>query len=433
MHHWTTRYGVGMFNKSKIEDLQQRVDELESENSKLAQLGTKTVLDLEKLKESLEADIVHLRDTSTKVATELADARAEIVETNDEVVLQEVGYYQFSTVLDTAVAYVERCQALRTVVKQFNRVGGGAIFGSTNWTVNGSKAAGQRMVNEVSKLMLRAYNAEVDDAMRTLKPYKLSSAVDRLNKVRMSIEKLGKTMTITVNPKYHALRIQELTLTADFLEKQAQEKEAEKAERERMKEEAIAQREYAAERARLEKELHHYEMLFTQAKAIGNEEAIAAAQSKMSEVQKSIQGVDDRAANIRAGYVYVISNVGSFGDGVVKIGLTRRLDYEDRIHELSNASVPFVFDVHAVIFSDDAVTLEHQLHRSFEPVRINRVNARKEFFRATPGEVKDQLEELADSHVLVFNETPEAIEWRISQNSKNETANDVPVLEGDVL
>ena len=126
-----------------------------------------------------------------------------------------------------------------------------------------------------------------------------------------------------------------------------------------------------------------------------------------------MKDVDERAANIRAGFVYVISNIGSFGDDVVKIGFTRRHEYEDRIHELSNASVPFIFDIHAVIASNDAVTLEQQLHHELESVRINRVNARKEFFRTTPENVKILLEQLAG--MLVFNETAEAVEWRISQ------------------
>jgi hypothetical protein len=137
----------------------------------------------------------------------------------------------------------------------------------------------------------------------------------------------------------------------------------------------------------------------------------------MEEIQQAIRGVEERAANIRAGYVYVISNIGSFGEDIVKIGLTRRLDYQDRIHELSNASVPFIFDIHAVIFSDDAVSLEHQLHHELEDVRVNRVNARKEYFRTTPVIVKDLLEKLAGNHLMVFNEEAEAAEWRISMGA----------------
>src|ERR1035438_8560731 len=150
-----------MFNKVKIEDLQARIEELEAENVKLAQLGTKSVLDLETQKADLEASVSELKAQVTQFASELADKRAEIVETDDQAILQEAGFYQFTTVLDTAVAYAERNSALRAKIKAANRAGGNAVLGTTNWTVNGSKAAGQKMVNEVSKLMLRAYNGEV--------------------------------------------------------------------------------------------------------------------------------------------------------------------------------------------------------------------------------------------------------------------------------
>jgi hypothetical protein len=412
-----------MFNKDKIEDLQKRVDELESENSKLAQLGTKSVIELETQKEQLEANVSLLQGQLTQLATELSEKKSEVVETDDQAILQEVGFYQFTTVLDTAVAYAERNAALRTRIKAANRTGGNAVFGTTNWTVNGSKAAGQRMVNEVSKLMLRAYNGEVDDSIRTLKPYKLPTSIDRLNKVRASIERLGKSMSIAINPQYHELRLQELRLTADFLEKQAQEKEAEKVKREQMKEEAQAQRELAAEKVKLMKELAHHQAVLSQATETGNVDAVTSARAKIDEINASILSVEEHAANIRTGYVYVISNIGSFGEDVVKIGLTRRLDYDERIRELSSASVPFIFDTHAVVFSTDAVSLEHQLHNAFEAVRINRVNARKEFFRTTPAQVVGQLEKLTESlsenHVMVFNEIPEAVEWRISQRAQN--------------
>lgn len=410
-----------MFNKVKIEDLQVRIGELEAENLKLAQLGTKSVLELETQKSELDASVSGLKAQLAQLSSELADKRAEIVETDNQAILQEAGFYQFTTVLDTAVAYSERNSALRTRIKAANRTGGNAVLGTTNWTVNGSKAAGQKMVNEVSKLMLRAYNGEVDDSVRTLKPYKLPAAIDRLNKVRASIERLGKSMSIVINPQYHELRLQEIRLTADFLEKQAQEKEAEKVKRDQMKEEAQAQRELAAAKEKLLKELAHHETVLAQATETGNAEAAASATAKIAEINASIQSVEEHAANIRTGYVYVISNIGSFGEDVVKIGLTRRLDYDERIRELSSASVPFIFDTHAVVFSTDAVSLEHQLHAAFEVNRINRVNARKEFFRTTPAQVVGQLEKLTESlpenHVMVFNEIPEAVEWRISQKA----------------
>ena len=123
---------------------------------------------------------------------------------------------------------------------------------------------------------------------------------------------------------------------------------------------------------------------------------------------------DARGANVRAGYVYVISNIGAFGEHMIKIGLTRRLDPMDRVHELGDASVPFRFDVHALIFSEDAVGLERSLHKEFENHRVNRVNLRREFFYVRPAEVREALQRYAGQHLLEFHEQPEAPEWRAS-------------------
>ena len=157
-----------------------------------------------------------------------------------------------------------------------------------------------------------------------------------------------------------------------------------------------------------------HQAVLAKADETGNVKAAEEAKAKIIEVQGGIDGVEQRSANIRTGYVYVISNIGSFGEEVLKVGLTRRLDPEERIQELSDASVPFKFDIHAIIFSADAVSLEKQLHQELEIHRVNKVNARKEFFRVTPGLVKDLLTKLSTESVLTYNEKAEAPEWRIS-------------------
>jgi hypothetical protein len=134
---------------------------------------------------------------------------------------------------------------------------------------------------------------------------------------------------------------------------------------------------------------------------------------QLGDVQRAIEDVDYRTANIRAGYVYVISNIGSFGDGMVKIGMTRRLDPMDRIRELSDASVPFNFDVHALFFSKDAVGIETTMHQRLAEKRVNQVNLRREFFSATPEEAKAHLAELA-GELLQFQDMPDALEYRES-------------------
>jgi hypothetical protein len=293
------------------------------------------------------------------------------------------------------------------------RKDGGAILATTNWTVNGSATQGRAMVRDFSKLMLRAYNAEADNLVRALKPYKLASAVDRLTKVTATIEKLGRTMDIRVSTEYHGLRVRELELTADHVEKLAEEKEREREERQRLREERQAQQEMERERSRLEKERQHYENALQSLVTSRDEEGAARLREQLADVERAIEDVDYRAANIRAGYVYVISNLGSFGERMVKIGMTRRLDPLERVRELGDASVPFRYDVHALFFSNDAVGIETKLHDHLADRRVNRVNQRREFFYATPAEVKAHLLELT-GELLQYEELAEALEYRQS-------------------
>lgn len=157
--------------------------------------------------------------------------------------------------------------------------------------------------------------------------------------------------------------------------------------------------------------------MIDQLRAKGDLDAVAAAEMHLKEIADAIRGVEEREANIRAGYVYVISNVGAFGERMVKIGMTRRLEPMDRIRELGDASVPFRYDVHALFFSDDAVGLESSLHRALADQRVNRVNNRREFFYATPGEVEALLKAV-DGSMLSFVESPEAEEWHQSENER---------------
>ncbi len=115
---------------------------------------------------------------------------------------------------------------------------------------------------------------------------------------------------------------------------------------------------------------------------------------RIAELEKQINEIEDKREQIlslengKAGYVYIISNIGSFGDDIYKIGMTRRMEPMERINELSSASVPFPFDVHGLIFSDDAVGLEHELHTIFNSCRVNKVNLRKEFFKVQFDEIE---------------------------------------------
>lgn len=196
------------------------------------------------------------------------------------------------------------------------------------------------------------------------------------------------------------------------------EKDRAREERVRIREEEQAQRELAREREKLEKEQSHYIADLEAMRANGDAAAIAEAEAEaqLAEITAAMDDVGRRSANTRAGYVYVISNVGSFGNNIVKIGMTRRLEPHDRIRELGDASVPFLYDTHALIFSEDAIGLETSLHQAFEAQKVNIVNQRREFFYATPAQVRDMLQQFDSAALLSFNEEPEALEWRQSEN-----------------
>ena len=409
-----------MFNKGKIEELNIEIQRLNALVKGLSEFGALGILEVKEEILKLEENKKELSEELIGLNKEITVVKKSLIETQEIAMLQEVGVYQYTSVLESSEGYSEKIEELQTQIKDRNITNGGAITAAQGWTVNGSTTEGAKMIKEFSKLMLRAYNGEVDDALRTLKPYKLQAAIDRVNKVETSIEKLGKTMSIAIDDNYHNLRISEIKLTADYLAMKEDEKERQKEEKLRLKEEEKAQKEFEKEKEKLNKELSHHQAVLAKADETGNTQAAEEAKAKIAEVQNGISGVEERAANIRTGYVYVISNIGSFGEEVLKIGLTRRLNPEERIQELSDASVPFKFDTHAIIFSADAVSLEKQLHQELDAHRVNKVNGRKEFFRATPASVREMLIRLSTEGLLSYKEEAEAPEWRISSKGLNQ-------------
>jgi hypothetical protein len=361
------------------------------------------------------------RAQATAAADELAGVRQQLVAVQETAILQGAGIYDYLHPLDDAVAYKARLDRIKDEIKSMTR-GNTAVTATTHWTVNGSSREGAAMVRDFSKLMLRAYNAEADNCVRTVRPHRLHAVTDRLTKVRDTIARLGKTMDITISAEYHRCRLAEIRLTADYLGKVEQEKERIRAQRERQREEERAQREFEREKARLLKEQAHYQAVLERMRNQGDTAAAEQLAGKLNEIADAIHGVEQREANIRAGYVYVISNIGAFGPGMVKIGMTRRLEPTDRIRELGDASVPFRFDTHALIFSDDAVGLEARLHQALADRKVNLVNQQREFFYATPAEVRDVLAAVAGQHLLEYHDVPEAVEWHTSQRSRQDKA-----------
>lgn len=342
----------------------------------------------------------------------LADLESRIVQTREINLLQDLGIYDFSHPLEDALQYKDRLSELRTTLKTL--VKGRAVTGATNWAVNGNLAKGSQMVKEQCKLMLRAYNAEADNCVRTVRAHSLDANVARLERAKSSIEKLGKSMAIQITDDYHQLRLDELKLTADYHVKVANERENQRALREEAREQEKVEKELQKAREKIEHERNKYQAALAIAVESGEPIAITNMQKFVEEAEAKLLDIENRQANVRTGYVYVISNLGAFGDRIVKIGMTRRLEPTERIRELSGAGVPFLYDIHLLFFSEDASALEAILHREFEHRRVNKVNLRREFFYATPTEVREAVKRLVGVTTLEFKEESEASEFRLS-------------------
>ena len=160
------------------------------------------------------------------------------------------------------------------------------------------------------------------------------------------------------------------------------------------------------------------------------EKRIAELEKTLAEAHEASERARAMAEMTKSGYVYIISNVGSFGENVVKIGLTRRLDPEDRVRELGDASVPFGFDIHAMVYSDEAPSLEYALHQEFADRRINLTNFRKEFFSVGLDEVEKAVSKLAPT--ASFFKDREAQEWHETLAKRNQVLADMQTLKSSL-
>lgn len=290
------------------------------------------------------------------------------------------------------------------------------------WTVDGSKAEGKKFTNANIKQILRSFDNESDVKVKTLTFKNYQSKLKALRKSFEQLNKINVSAGVEISQAYLELKEQELDLAYKGLVKTEEEKELLREQREREREEKRALAEINKKKKEVDKDLKHYDNMMRelQLKIDALEDAnskleleneMAELEVKKSEKEAEKENLDYRQVHAKAGYVYIISNIGSFGKDVVKIGVTRRLEPEDRIRELSSASVPFKYDTHALIFSKDAYQLESELHRRFDDKRVNLVNIRKEFFNITMQEVKEALEEHKNV-TLNFNEEPEAVEYK---------------------
>ena len=427
--------------KSELEQLKEENQKLWEDNRQMHSLLTPEMQDIQRLrilvseletqKRSLENNISVIENDIWQRVTNInnLDAvilakKAEIVMLDEEILVQEFGLYkpqfEFANSLDNKEELAKIRDFQKKLIKE-NK----AVSGATDWQVNGSSSKGKKLVNDTQKLLLRAFNTECDELVSKVKYTNFDASLNRIYKSAEAISKLGTIMNISISPAYLNAKIKELRLAFEYQQKKQQEKEEQKAARAELREAAKLQKEIEAQRKKIEKEQTHYqtayEKLLKQLNVNPDDSELLKKKEELEthlmDIDKAIKDIDYREANQRAGYVYIISNIGAFGENVFKIGMTRRLEPQDRVDELGDASVPFNFDVHAMIFSDDAPALENALHKAFEDKKLNMVNTRREFFNVTLDEIKEVVKKNFDKTV-VFIDVPDAEQYRISQKMK---------------
>ena len=370
--------------------------------------------------------IVAYNDEINELNSTIKGLKKSIITFSDEILVQDFGLYEPRYSFLNADSYKAELTNIRNMQKAMIK-DGSAVSGSADWQVNGSAVRGRKMIKDMQKLLLRAFNSECDEIINKVKYNNYDSSVKKMERSFNAIAKLGVTMSISITAHYYDLKIQELRLALEYQIQKQREKEQKAELRAQQREEARLQKELKEQRKNIDKERKHYEQALSninhQISTASDDNIEDLNQKKeeiiqsLSEIDTKIKDIDYREANQKAGYVYVISNIGSFGEGIYKIGMTRRLNPQDRVDELGDASVPFKFDVHAMIFSEDAPALEAALHRAFEDRKLNLVNQRREFFKVSLDEIKEVVKNNFDKTVE-FVDVPDADQYRISLKMK---------------
>lgn len=322
-----------------------------------------------------------------------------------------LGYGHFEMpeyIYETGERFAAEIKILRDKQKAMIK-DGSAFVQDGKVSITGDGGADKKIIDGQMKIILRAFNVECDMLIGKVGPSSFDRTLGQIEKLASDLEKMVVSLRCGISTDYVAAKYEECGIQYQYTLKKKDEQEEQKLIREQMREEARAEKEYRDALVLAEKEEKLYRDLLEKAReelsrgasddrALA-EQKIAELEQKLAEAEAKEQRAKSLAEQTRRGHVYIISNVGSFGENVYKIGMTRRLDPMDRVKELGDASVPFSFDVHAIVYADDAPAMETALHRKFTGYRVNAVNLRKEFFRVDLDVIRSAVEEIGGDEV----------------------------------
>jgi len=403
--------------KMPIVDLSRGIAKLQARKDTFAQ-------EVEKLRSFYAEKKRAVEGQLHALTLQVQQKKDQLVELDEAILLQSFGLYCPHYHFDTSEQYKARLDEIRGKQRTMVKEGRAAVcFQEITW--DGSIEEGKRVVKDYIKVILRSFNNECDASIVKVT---FSNVESIKKKIRMAHETLntlaGHTLKIQIAHEYLDLKMDELQLAHEYQVKKQEEKEEQKRIRAELRNQAALAKEIEEKRRQIEKESQHFSQALatinerlaqvqTEAERDALEQEKAKIEMELEKIEKAKLDVDMREQNTRAGHVYVISNIGSFGKNVYKIGVTRRLEPEERVHELSDASVPFGFDTHAMVFTEDAPALENALHKAFDDRKMNLVNPRREFFRVS----LDEIEEVIRTNFrkpFELTRQPEAAQYRES-------------------
>jgi hypothetical protein len=383
---------------------------------------------------SVEDEVSTLRDTATEIQKQIEETRSSYSEKratlkkleqqvaiyDEKLSFAELGVYEPHFEFNDADEYKQEIIRIRDRQKTMISAKTSTLC-PTDWQVDGSRTKGQTMINRQTRLTMRAFNNECEAATANTRWNNVNAMEKRIINAAKQIDKANESMKLRISEQYVSLKLNELHATHEYRERLKMDKNerAELARAEREEKKLLAEAEAA------EREEERYQKLLDKARSEAgvDEGRIAELEAALAEAHATSERARAMAEMTKSGYVYIISNIGSFGENVVKIGLTRRLEPDDRVKELGDASVPFAFDTHAMIYSDEAPALESALHKEFVDRRVNASNMRKEFFRVGLEEVQEAVKRLAPS--ASFFSDREAQEWHETISRRKEALKDM--------
>lgn len=403
--------------QKKVIDFYKKVDNID--NYELTVKQNAELFKTEKEKEAAKSQ--NIADKNAQVVQDLkkqAQAlRKEIKIANSELVVAESNVFVDYNI--TSAEYKDKLSLSELKEKDLIKENNAVIATATST---------KSVINSNIKQIIRCFNSESSSIIKSVTVKNVDTLRNRLVKSFEMLNKIYRVDGVELTKEFLELKLEQLNLMYSYQITLANEKEEQKAIREQMLEEEKARREIEKEKAKIEKEEQQFKKEIDKLMAYLHKaqdiekqlyiDKIQELEEKLKLLEKDKENVLEREQNTRSGFVYIISNIGSFGENIYKIGMTRRLEPMDRIKELSSASVPFEFDVHAMIFSEDAPKLESTLHNYFNDKRVNKVNDRKEFFKVTLDEIEKVVRENYNATVT-FTQVALAEQYRQSLKIEN--------------